>query len=97
RICLRRAPSFYRQIGAAGVASLLAVVVSGPFDVDVSTAITANIVVLLAGLGFMGGLQDALTGFYPTAGARIIEVMLSTAGIIAGVSAGIGLARAVGL
>ena len=93
----RRVPAFYQQIAAAGVASLLAVAVSGPFDVDVSTAITANIVVLLAGLGFMGALQDALTGFYLTAGARIIEVMLSTAGIIAGVSAGIGLARAVGL
>ncbi|GAA1976014.1 threonine/serine exporter family protein [Nocardioides panacihumi] len=93
----RRVPVFYQQVAAAGVASLLAVCVSVPFDADVSTAITANIVVLLAGLGFMGALQDALTGFYITAGARITEVMLSTAGIIAGVSAGLALARAVGL
>jgi uncharacterized membrane protein YjjP (DUF1212 family) len=93
----RRVPVFYQQVGAAGVASLLAVGVSVPFDLEVSTAITANIIVLLAGLGFMGALQDALTGFYITAGARITEVMLSTAGIIAGVGAGIGLARIVGL
>lgn len=93
----RRVPVFYQQVAAAGVASLLAVGLSVPFDVEVSTAITANIVVLLAGLGFMGALQDALTGFYITAGARITEVMLSTAGIIAGVSAGLALARAVGL
>jgi uncharacterized membrane protein YjjP (DUF1212 family) len=93
----RRVPVFYQQVASAGVASLLAVSVSRPFDVDVSTAITANIVVLLAGLGFMGALQDALTGFYITAGARITEVLLSTAGIIAGVSAGIALARMVGL
>jgi uncharacterized membrane protein YjjB (DUF3815 family) len=73
------------------------VLVSGPFDIEVSTAITANIVVLLAGLGFMGALQDGLTGFYITAGALITEVLLSTAGIIAGVSAGIALGRAVGL
>ena len=93
----RRVPVFYQQVAAAGVASLLAVTVSVPFDLEVSTAITANIVVLLAGLGFMGALQDALTGFYITAGARITEVLLSTGGIIAGVSAGIGLARIVGL
>jgi len=93
----RRLPVFYQQVAAAGVASLLAVSVSVPFDLEVSTAITANIVVLLAGLGFMGALQDALTGFYITAGARITEVLLSTAGIIGGVSAGIAMARTVGL
>jgi uncharacterized membrane protein YjjP (DUF1212 family) len=93
----RRVPVFYQQVASAGVVSLLAVVASVPLDVEVSTAITANIVVLLAGLGFMGALQDALTGFYITAGARITEVMLSTAGIIAGVSAGIALARAAGI
>jgi uncharacterized membrane protein YjjB (DUF3815 family) len=93
----RRVPVFYQQIASAGVASLLAVAVSVPLDIEVSTAITANIVVLLAGLGFMGAIQDALTGFYITAGARITEVLLSTGGIIAGVSAGLGLARVVGL
>jgi uncharacterized membrane protein YjjP (DUF1212 family) len=93
----RRVPVFYQQIASAGIASLLAVAVSIPLDIEVSTAITANIVVLLAGLGFMGALQDALTGFYITAGARITEVLLSTSGIIAGVSAGLGLARVVGL
>jgi len=93
----RRLPVFYQQVAAAGVASLLAVSLSVPFDLEVSTAITANIVVLLAGLGFMGALQDALTGFYITAGARITEVLLSTAGIIGGVSAGIAMARTVGL
>jgi len=93
----RRVPVFYQQIASAGVASLLAVAVSIPLDIEVSTAITANIVVLLAGLGFMGAIQDALTGFYITAGARITEVLLSTGGIIAGVSAGLGLARVVGL
>ncbi|MDH2414759.1 threonine/serine exporter family protein [Nocardioides sp. CER19] len=93
----RRVPVFYQQIAGAGVASLLAVCVAVPFDLEVSTAITANIIVLLAGLGFMGALQDALTGFYITAGARITEVILSTAGIIAGVSGGISVARACGL
>ena len=37
----------------------------------------------------MGAIQDALSGFYLTAGARIIEALLATAGLIAGVSAGL--------
>ncbi len=47
---------------------------------------------LLAGIGFMGALQDALSGFYLTAGARLTEALLATAGIIAGVSGGLALA-----
>ena len=50
---------------------------------------------LLSGIGFMGAIQDALSGFYLTAGARIIEALLATAGLIAGVSAGLSLARSV--
>jgi uncharacterized membrane protein YjjB (DUF3815 family) len=51
--------------------------------------ITVSIIMLLAGIGFMGAVQDALTGFYITAGARILEALLDTAGIIAGVSGGL--------
>jgi len=94
----RQIPVFYQQIAGAGVATMLAVGTAAlPFDVDVSSAITANIIVLLAGIGFMGALQDALTGFYVTANARVLEAMLSTAGIIAGVSAGLTLAKSVGV
>lgn len=94
----RRIPVFYQQICGAGVASVLALGASAlPWDIDVSSSITANIVVLLAGIGFMGALQDALTGFYITAGARIIEALLSTAGIIGGVSGGLMFAQAFGV
>lgn len=94
----RRIPVFYQQIAGAGVATVLAVGTAAlPFAVDVSSAITANIVVLLAGIGLMGALQDALAGFYITANARILEALLSTAGIIAGVSGGLTLAASVGV
>jgi uncharacterized membrane protein YjjB (DUF3815 family) len=53
--------------------------------------------VLLAGVGFMGAIQDALTGFPLTAGARMLEALLSTAGIIAGVSGGLTVGRLVGV
>ena len=45
----------------------------------------------------MGAIQDALSGFYLTAGARIIEALLATAGLIAGVSAGLALAPTLGV
>lgn len=102
RIARRRLPGFYRQVAGGAVATLVAVgaaVLDEQLDLglDVSQVITANIVMLLAGIGFMGALQDALTGFYITAGARITEALLSTAGIIAGVSGGLSVAAAVGV
>jgi uncharacterized membrane protein YjjB (DUF3815 family) len=51
--------------------------------------VTAGIIMLLAGIGFMGATQDALTGFPITAAARMLEAVLATAGIIAGVSLGL--------
>jgi uncharacterized membrane protein YjjB (DUF3815 family) len=41
----------------------------------------------------MGAVQDALTGFYLTSGARILEALLATAGIIAGVSGGLTVGK----
>lgn len=98
RIARRRIPPFYQQVAGGGIGTLVAVAAaSTPLDVDVSVVVTANIVMLLSGIGFMGALQDALAGFYITAGARITEAVLSTAGIIAGVSGGLSLAHAVGI
>lgn len=98
RIARRRLPQFYQQVAGGGLATLVAVAAAAAdLDIDVSLMVTANIVMLLAGIGFMGALQDALTGFYITAGARITEALLSTAGIIAGVTGGLSLASAVGV
>jgi uncharacterized membrane protein YjjB (DUF3815 family) len=89
---------FYQQIAGGMLATLLALGTAA-FDlgVDTSQVITASIVLLLSGIGFMGAIQDALSGFYITAGARIIEAILATAGLIAGVSAGLALAPAFGI
>ncbi|WP_245565235.1 threonine/serine ThrE exporter family protein [Nocardioides insulae] len=93
----RRIPEFYVQAANAALATLLATAVAAaPVNIDVSRAITANIIVLMAGLGFVGAVQDALTGFYLTACARFTEVFLATAGIIAGVSGGLAVAGAIG-
>jgi uncharacterized membrane protein YjjB (DUF3815 family) len=51
---------------------------------------------LLAGIGFMGATQDALTGFPLTASARMMEAVLLTAGILAGVSLGLTVGELLG-
>lgn len=94
----RRLPSFYRQVAGGLVASLMAVAGEAVgLPLSVAQVITASIIMLLAGVGFMGAIQDALTGFYITSGARILEAMLSTAGIIGGVSAGLTVGRLLGV
>lgn len=94
----RRLPTFYLQVVGGAVATLLAVATAAAFDdVDPSLVVTANIIMLLSGIGFMGGLQDALTGFYITAGARMTEAVLATGGIIAGVSGGLAVGDVLGV
>lgn len=97
RMARRRLPAFYLQVTGGLIAGALAVAAAAVFghleqQNTLSLVITANIIMLLSGIGFMGALQDALSGFYVTAGARIIEALLATAGIIAGVSGGLSLA-----
>jgi uncharacterized membrane protein YjjB (DUF3815 family) len=58
-----------------------------------SLVVISGIVVLLAGLGMMGAAQDALDGYYVTAGARGLEVVLMTAGIAVGIAVVLGLAN----
>ena len=94
----RRFPFFYLQVAGGAIATLLAAgVAATPIEVDTSLVVTANIIMLLAGIGLMGAVQDALTGFYLTSSARLIEVMMATAGIIAGVALGISVADGLGL
>jgi uncharacterized membrane protein YjjP (DUF1212 family) len=94
----RRLPVFDQQVAGGLFATLLAAGVSAAApDVGPSRIVTASIILLLAGISFMGAFQDALTGFPLTAGARILEAMLATAGIIAGVSGGLTVAELTGI
>ncbi len=94
----RRLPAFYQQVAGGLLATLFAVVTASVgVDVDPSRVVTAGIILLLAGINFMGAIQDALTGFPLTAGARILEAILATAGVIAGVSGGLTVGRMLGV
>jgi uncharacterized membrane protein YjjP (DUF1212 family) len=94
----RRLPGFYQQVAGGLLATLIAVgVTAAHVEVDPSRVVTAGIIMLLAGVNFMGAIQDALTGFPLTAGARILEAMLATAGVIAGVSGGLTVGGMLGV
>jgi uncharacterized membrane protein YjjP (DUF1212 family) len=94
----RRLPAFYQQVAGGLLATLIAVgVAATPADVSPSLVISTSIVMLLAGVNFLGAIQDAITGFPVTAGARILEAVLATAGIVAGVSGGLQVADVLGV
>ncbi|WP_310961971.1 threonine/serine exporter family protein [Nocardioides terrisoli] len=93
-----RLPTFYLQVAGGLFATLLSVGVAAlGINVNPSHVVTASIIMLLAGVSFMGAVQDALTGFPLTAAARLLEAMLSTAGIIAGVTGGFTVAKLAGV
>jgi uncharacterized membrane protein YjjP (DUF1212 family) len=93
-----RIPAFYQQAAGGFVATLIAVIASATrLEVNPSRVVTTGIVMLLAGVGIMGATQDALTGFPVTASARLIDALLNTMGIIAGVSAGLTLGDVLGV
>jgi uncharacterized membrane protein YjjP (DUF1212 family)/uncharacterized membrane protein YjjB (DUF3815 family) len=94
----RRLPAFYQQVAGGLLATLIAVgVAATPAEVSPSLVISTSIVMLLVGVNFLGAIQDALTGFPLTAGARILEAFLATAGIVAGVSGGLQVADVLGV
>ncbi len=94
----RRLPTFYQQVAGGLLATLIAVGVDATAaNVSPSLVISTSIIMLLAGVNFLGAIQDALTGFPVTAGARILEAFLATAGVVAGVSGGLRVADVVGV
>lgn len=92
-----RVPAFYSQV-LGGFIAVSAAVVLNFFDptVDSSLVIVGCIVMLLAGVASIGAMQDAVTGWYVTAAARLLEVLMLTVGIIVGVRGGLLVADAVG-
>jgi uncharacterized membrane protein YjjB (DUF3815 family) len=94
----RRLPGFYQQVAGGLFATFLAVATAAlGVPVSPSLVVTASIIMLLSGISFMGAIQDALTGFPLTASARILEALLATSGIIAGVSGGLTVGRLIGV
>ena len=94
---MRRVPQFYERAAGGLFATLVATTAAAAsLNVDLSLVVSAAIILLLSGIGLMGAMEDALTGYPLTASARLLEALLVTTGLIAGVAAGLAFAGAVG-
>ncbi|USQ77124.1 threonine/serine ThrE exporter family protein [Ornithinimicrobium cryptoxanthini] len=62
-----------------------------------SLVVISGIILLLAGLTVMGAAQDAIDGYYVTAGARGLEMFMLTLGLAVGVATVLGLAWRLGV
>jgi uncharacterized membrane protein YjjP (DUF1212 family) len=89
----RRVPPFFAQATVAGGITMIAAGVHQlgrrgvPLfeDMDPTLIVVGGIVMLLAGVMIVGAVQDAIDQFYVTASARLLEVVMRTGGIVAGI------------
>ncbi len=100
----RQVPGFFTQAIGAAVPTVFAIVLALiQASTDLfrgalpSLVVASGIVVLLAGLSLVGAAQDAIEGFYVTAGARGFEVLVLTLGIVIGIVAVLGIASRLGV
>lgn len=97
--------AFFTQCVAAAIPTAVAtaVVVAAREGVPIATAaspsliVAAGIVLLLSGLSVVGAAEDALQGYYVTAGARAFEVVVLTFGIVIGVTTVLSIGNRIGL
>jgi uncharacterized membrane protein YjjB (DUF3815 family) len=59
--------------------------------------VAANIVALLSGLATVGSVQDAITGYQLTAVSRMMDILLSSVGILVGVTIAVRIGVAAGV
>ncbi|EWT00526.1 hypothetical protein N865_14725 [Intrasporangium oryzae NRRL B-24470] len=65
-------------------------------DVSPSLVVASGIVLLLSGLSIVGAGEDALEGYYVTAGARAFEVVVLSLGIAVGISVVLAVGQRLG-
>src|SRR6185369_16250592 len=100
----RRVPPFFRQFAAASLIVAVAATitywgghgVAFLSGVDTSLVVVGGIIMLVTGMMIVGAVQDAIDEFYVTATARVFEVLLRTAGIVAGIVVALRVAQQVG-
>jgi uncharacterized membrane protein YjjP (DUF1212 family) len=99
-----RVPPFFQQFAGAGFITLIAASITeataqgvGFFvGVDPTLVVVGGIVMLVAGMTIVGAAQDAIDEFYLTASARLLDVVMRTAGIVVGIVASLELAWRLG-
>jgi uncharacterized membrane protein YjjP (DUF1212 family) len=97
--------AFFTQIAGGAIPTIVAVGlfaaisagVPGLPKISPSLVVASGVVVLLAGMSVVGAAQDAIDGYYVTAGARAFEVLVLTLGIVAGIGGILALAQWAGV
>jgi uncharacterized membrane protein YjjP (DUF1212 family) len=91
-------PLFFAQLMAGVVAVVVAatVAVFHPHT-DASLTVTSVIVLLLPGVAFIGGIKDAISGWYLTAIARLAESITAVVGLIVGIQLALTAAAYAGI
>ena len=82
---------------AVGLLAAISAGVPGLQGISPSLVVASGVVVLLAGLSVVGAAQDAIDGYYVTAGARAFEVLVLTLGIVVGIGGILALAQRAGV
>lgn len=97
-------PTFFQQATAAALVTCVAVGIfliepHVEFTLDTlqpSLVVAAGIIILLAGMTTVGAADDAISGHYVTAAARVFEVAMLTLGIVVGIAAVLDIAQRAG-
>jgi uncharacterized membrane protein YjjP (DUF1212 family) len=99
-----RVPPFFQQFAGAGLITLIAAGITEAtaqgvsffVGVEPTLVVVGGIVMLVAGMTIVGAAQDAIDEFYVTASARLLDVVMRTAGIVVGIAASLELAWLLG-
>lgn len=101
KLSSRNIAPFFHQVAASAFVTLAAAVIAwlGRQDIQFfanlnpTLIVVGGIIMLVAGLAIVGAVQDAIEEYYLTATARILRVILLTAGIVMGILVGLYTAR----
>jgi uncharacterized membrane protein YjjB (DUF3815 family) len=98
RLDARQLPVFYQNAVGGFIATAVALgLVAADVGLRPSLVVAGGIILLLPGAVLVGAVQDAITGFLVTASARAFEVLLLTAGIVAGVAVALDVGLRLGV
>ena len=98
-------PAFFAQMAAAAVTTAIAVFMFWlrSMDIDIpgsnspTVIVIAGIIMLLSGIGLTTAASDAISGYYVTATARGMEVVMMTLGLAIGISLVLTLSLRLGI
>ncbi len=86
----RRFPLLFQHTVGAGLATAVTIGLDATGRLPAGTApslvVAANLAVLLSGLALVGTIQDAITGFHLTALSRGVGILMSSIGLLVGVT-----------